>query len=337
MKGRGLQRHVAPVVDLPPAREEPAFLRGSQKARGRRVRRHTLGRTILLLEITGGVLVGLLVLWACYSRAMAHERLRVARVEVKGSRFLSEKDVRELLGPAVGESILALDIGELKTRLRTSPWVADARVSRTLPDTLKVEIEERAPLALAEVERLYLMDGDGVLIDMYGPRTASFDLPIVRGLGKVDLETRRDWASRAGALLRDLGELAAEISEVEMEPSGDLRVVLRRGGEVLRLGRPPYRERLLTFLRLRKELLARYPDAESFDVRFRQRIFVKHATPPAASARGTGEQETSAPGTAPSARPGPIGERPQVPEPEHPVTPSEGMSSGAGAPNVATE
>jgi cell division protein FtsQ len=336
MKGRGLQRHVAPVVDLPPAREEPPFLRGSRKARGRRVRRHTFGRTILLLEITGGLLVGVLVLWAGYSRALAHERLRVARVEVKGSRFLSEKDVRELLGPAVGESILALDIGELKTRLKTSPWVADARVSRTLPDTLKVEIEERAPLALAEVERLYLMDGDGVLIDMYGPRTASFDLPIVRGLGKVDVETRRDWAARAGALLRDLGELAAEISEVEMEPSGDLRVVLRRGGEVLRLGRAPYRERLLTFLRLRKELLARYPDAESFDMRFRQRIFVKHASPPAAAARGTADEEPETPATAPSPSPGPSGGNPQAPAAERPSPAVEG-GPGAGAPDVVTE
>jgi len=336
MKGRGLQRHVAPVVDLPPAREEPPFLRGSRKARGRRVRRQTFSRTILLLEITGGLLVGVLVLWAGYSRALAHERLRVARVEVKGSRFLSEKDVRELLGPAVGESILALDIGELKTRLKTSPWVADARVSRTLPDTLKVEIEERAPLALAEVERLYLMDGDGVLIDMYGPRTASFDLPIVRGLGKVDVETRRDWAARAGALLRDLGELAAEISEVEMEPSGDLRVVLRRGGEVLRLGRAPYRERLLTFLRLRKELLARYPDAESFDMRFRQRIFVKHASPPAAAARGTVDEEPETPATAPSPSPGPSGGNPQAPAAEPPAPSVEG-GPGAGAPDVVTE
>ena len=62
------------------------------------------------------------------------------------------------------------------------------------------------PLALAEIERLYLMDGDGALIDIYGPRTAGFDLPIVRGLAGVDAEARRERAERAGALLPDLGE-----------------------------------------------------------------------------------------------------------------------------------
>ena len=153
------------------------------------------------------VVIGVAAVWTGYAKTMASERLKVGRVEVRGSRFLSEGEVRELLGPAVGENILGLDIAALKARLRSSPWVADATVARTLPDTLKVEITERVPLALAEVERLYLMDKNGGLIDLYGPRTASFDLPIVRGLMGVDAEARRDRAERAGALLDDLGDL----------------------------------------------------------------------------------------------------------------------------------
>src|SRR5262249_24186282 len=147
-------------------------------------------------------------LWTGYSRVMASERLRVGKVEVRGGHFLSEGEVRELLGPAMGENILGLDIDALKARLRASPWVADATVSRNLPDTLRVDIRERVPLALAEMDRLYLMDGDGALIDIYGPRTAAFDLPIVRGLAALDAEARADRASRAGALLRDVGDLA---------------------------------------------------------------------------------------------------------------------------------
>ena len=207
-------------------------------------------------------------LWTGYSKVMASERLRVGKVEVRGGHFLSEGEVRELLGPAVGENILNLDIEGLKARLRASPWVADATVSRTLPDTVRVEIRERVPLALAEMERLYLMDGDGALIDIYGPRTAGFDLPIVRGLAHVDAEARRERAGRAGALLRDVGELAGEISEVEVEASGDLRIVLRGAGEVVRMGAPPYRSRFVTFLGLRQELRERCPHAEYFDLRF---------------------------------------------------------------------
>jgi len=281
---RGLR--IVPV-ELPAPTEEAPFLRPNRRARMRRARRGWLWRTILLLEAVGGALVVLGALWASYSRVMASEQLRVGRVEVRGSHFLSEGEVRELLGPAVGQNILGLDIEALKARLRSSPWVAEATVARTLPDTLRVEIREREPLALAELDRLYLMDGDGSLVDLYGPRTSGFDLPIVRGLAAATAEQRRERAERAGALLRDLGELAREVSELEVDETGDLRLVLRGPGEVVRMGPPPWRSRFLTFLGLRRELAARCPQAEYFDLRYRDRIVAKPREAPAAEvARG---------------------------------------------------
>ncbi|HXB57801.1 MAG TPA: FtsQ-type POTRA domain-containing protein [Vicinamibacteria bacterium] len=274
-------------VPLGPA-DDPPFLRPRTRTRVRRTRRGFTARAILILQLLAALLVTLAALWTGYAKVMASERLRVGRVEVRGSHFLSEGEVRELLGPAVGENILGLNIEALKTRLRASPWVADATVGRTLPDTLKVEIRERVPLALAEVERLYLMDGDGALIDVYGPRTAAFDLPIVRGLGGVEGEDRRERAQRAGTLLRDLGELSAEVSEVFVDGAGDMRVVLKGAGEVLLMGSPPYRRRFLTFLGLRRDLAERAPGTAAFDLRFRGRIYARplETVPPVPAAGG---------------------------------------------------
>lgn len=282
-----------PMLDLPlhGAGDEAPFLRPKTRTRVRRVGRGWTGRSILALELGGALLAALAGLWAGYSKVMASEKLKVARVDVRGEHFLSEGEVRELLGPAVGENILGLDIESLKGRLLSSPWVASATVKRALPDTVAVEVFERVPLALAEVDRLYLMDAQGSLIDIYGPRTAGFDLPIVRGLSGIDGDARRDRAQRAGVLLADLAELAAEISEVRVEESGDLRVVLRGAGEVLLLGAPPYRGRFVTFLGLRHEFADKCPDAEYFDLRFRDRIYAKQPvretpkqqTPPAAT------------------------------------------------------
>ena len=282
-----------PLLDLPlhVSGEDAPFLRPKTRTRVRRVGRGWAGRTVLALELGATLITTIAGLWAGYSKVMASEKLKVARVDVRGERFLSEGEVRGLLGPAVGENILGLDIESLKGRLLSSPWVADATVRRALPDTLAVEIHERVPLALAEADRLYLMDGQGTLIDIYCPRTAGFDLPIVRGLAGIDGDARRDRAQRAGGLLADLGELAAEVSEVRVEESGDLRVVLRGAGEVLLLGAPPYRGRFVTFLGLRHELADKCPDAEYFDLRFRDRIYAKQPvtetpkqqTPPAAT------------------------------------------------------
>ncbi len=275
LKRRGLP--AAPLVDLPLTMADDApFLRGTKtRPRARRARRGWPSRLIVALQLGAAAVFAVGLVWTGYVRVMTSERLKVARVDVHGSHFLSEGEVRELLGPAVGENILGLDVDSLKTRLRASPWVADATVRRTLPDMLQVEVQERVPLALAEVDRLYLMDGEGTLIDIYGPRTSGFDLPIVRGLAGIDGDARRARAERAGALLADLGELAGEISEVHVEDDGDLRVVLRGAGEVLRMAAPPYRGKFTTFLALRHELAARCPKAEYFDLRFRDRIYAK--------------------------------------------------------------
>ena len=264
-----------PRGSFEPSTEEPPFLRLHRRARVRPRRRGLASRVLLVVQAAAVGLVAVVGAWTAWQRVFASERLRVGKLEVRGSHFLSEGEVRELASPTVGENILALDIEALKARLRASPWVADATVTRALPDTVRVEIHERVPLALAELDRLYLMDADGGLIDIYGPRTGAFDLPIVRGLLGVEESSRRDRARRAGTLLADLAELASEVSEVYVEASGDLRVVLKGPGEVLLFGDPPYRQRLVTFLSLRRELAEKAPGAEHFDLRFRGRIYAK--------------------------------------------------------------
>lgn len=298
---------------LAPVAEESPFLRRRVQTRVRPRRRGWPSRLLVTLQVAAILILLGVGAWAAYQKVTGSERLRVGRVEVQGSHFLSEGEVRELLGRAVGENILSLDIEALKARLRASPWVADATVTRTLPDTVRVEIRERVPLALAEVDRLYLMDGEGALVDIYGPRTGVFDLPIVRGLLGVDEESRRDRARRAGVLLSDLAELGQEISEVFVEPSGDLRVVLRGPGEVLLFGDPPYRQRFVTFLSLRRELAEKSPGAEHFDLRFRGRIYAKR--PPSAVA--TAEPDPPAPPLAEGVEPPPsAAARPSLPADE---------------------
>ena len=161
-------------------------------------------------------------------KVMASERLRVGRVEVRGSHFLSEGEVRELLGPAVGENILGLDIEALKARLRASPWVADATVAPH-PARHPAGRDPRARAPGPGRGRPPLPDGRGRRRSSTSTgraRRPSTCRSCAACTG-LDGEARRDRAQRAGALLDDLGDLAAEVSEVYVEASGDLRVVLR--------------------------------------------------------------------------------------------------------------
>ena len=165
---RGLPVGAPPeeLMELPlldPTADESPFLRPQRRTRLRPRRRGFTARALLVVQVAAVGIVAVVGAWTAWQRVFSSDRLRVGRLEVRGSQFLSEGEVRELASPAVGESILTLDIEALKARLRASPWVADATVTRALPDTVRVEIHERVPLALAELDQLYLMDQDGGL------------------------------------------------------------------------------------------------------------------------------------------------------------------------------
>jgi len=230
-----------------------------------------------MVQLGTAVCAGLVGVFLVTERFAIPNRFRIASIEVTGNHFLSEGEVREMLGPAMGRNLLSANLEGLRANLAASPWVGGAVVRRKLPDTLLVDVSERFPIALAEAEQLYVMDASGELIDLLGPRTASFDLPVLRGLKGVAVEVRRDRARRASALLDDLGDLSSEVSEISVDRAGDLMVVLRGDGSVLKLAEPPYRKRVLSFLALRQKLRERCPDAEYFDLRFKDRIYAKSA------------------------------------------------------------
>lgn len=254
------------------------FFRPARISRSRKDKRSTLKRAFLAVQIVAVIGVSLVGLFLLTERFAVPHRFRINSIEVKGNRFLSEGEVRELLGPAMGGSLISANLEALRSNLAASPWVGGAVVRRKLPDTLLVDVAERFPIALAETDQLYVMDASGELIDLLGPRTAVFDLPIIRGLRGVSLEVRRDRAQRANVLLDDLGELSSEISEISVDQTGDLLVVLRGDGSVLKLAEPPFRKRVLSFLALRQKLRERCPDAEYFDLRFKDRIYAKPAS-----------------------------------------------------------
>ncbi|MEP5937191.1 MAG: FtsQ-type POTRA domain-containing protein [Erythrobacter sp.] len=66
-----------------------------------------------------------------------------------------------------------VDLEATRERLLALPWVADARVSRQLPDTLAIDIVERQPHAvLVKPDRLMLIDTTGVELEPISVRKA---------------------------------------------------------------------------------------------------------------------------------------------------------------------
>lgn len=155
-----------------------------------------------------GTLVAVLVSSPWWVRTSLREMafFRVRHIEVRGTRYASPSEVARTLGIDTTRSLWD-DTGVLEAKVRSLPSVRDVDISRRLPSTLVVTIEEHIPVAMvSSAQGFQGFDDEGRAL-RFDPSRALVDVPVI--------------ARRDTAILRLLGEvrssdpsLFARISEV---------------------------------------------------------------------------------------------------------------------------
>ena len=127
--------------------------------------------------VVGGALVAALVWFGSPPLFRQLEFFRVRRVEVRGVKYLDPRDVATGLKLAPRASVFD-PIAPLQQRARALPGVVSADVSRRPPGTLRVTLEEVAPVALVpQADRLRPVGADGKLLP-FDAALAATDLPL---------------------------------------------------------------------------------------------------------------------------------------------------------------
>jgi cell division septal protein FtsQ len=234
--------------------------------------------TVLKPLATYGTLV-LFVVLAVYKGGQVIALARVLKVDVilvDGNVRVSTPRVLDILDGLRGENILLSDLHAWRDRLCEAPWIRDAMLKRTLPSTIEVFVQERTPLAIGRVGgALYIVDGQGVVLDEYGPEYADFDLPIVDGLittktapgGRTD-EKRAALVARVMGALAAKPQVAVRVSQIDVRDARNATVILSGDGAVLVLGNDRFLQRLEAYLELGPALRERVPEIDSIDLRF---------------------------------------------------------------------
>lgn len=108
---------------------------------------------------------------------------RVEQVDVQGLKRANSATVYGYALDPTSQAMPLVDLDEVRDKLMTIGWVADARVSRRMPDTLVVQIVERKAAAVWQHQgQLMLIDSEGVLLEPVSAE-AMPDLPLVIGDG----------------------------------------------------------------------------------------------------------------------------------------------------------
>jgi cell division protein FtsQ len=113
--------------------------------------------------------------------AVGRAGFSVQRIEVLGANRIDRLHVYDIALNQKDRSMAAFDLEEVRRDLLSYGWVADARVSRRLPDTLVIDLVERTPVAVWQNQGRYtLMDRRGNLLP--GVEASSVpNLPVIVG------------------------------------------------------------------------------------------------------------------------------------------------------------
>lgn len=245
------------------------------------------GRFIFWLIIGVVLMVAMLFAWHRIEDFLIRDdRFRVAEADefagqspnliLEGVHYASASQIRHLFAQDFGRSLYLVPLSERRRQLLEIDWVEDATVSKVWPDTLKARITERQPVAFLRLRpnrqdnlaRFALVDHDGYILH---PRVAAqFTLPIIAGVAENEsLDARRARVHRALGMLKEVGPLAAQISEVDVTDPNNLIVADHIGNTVVNLiiGEENFAERLQNFVANYKEINAKRPGATTLDLR----------------------------------------------------------------------
>jgi len=130
------------------------------------------------LIIATGVLILLIAAFQLYRSGL----FNVKKIDVAGSKIVSAVKVMENCAISENTNILTVNTGEVKQRIAKDPWIKEVSVKRVLPQTLRVEIVERVPVALiTHGEKFYLIDEEYFIVAERESSEAS-EVPVITDL-----------------------------------------------------------------------------------------------------------------------------------------------------------
>ncbi|HEY8184114.1 MAG TPA: FtsQ-type POTRA domain-containing protein [Thermoanaerobaculia bacterium] len=195
------------------------FLRPTDVDRVRRNYRSIQVRQLVVLLRNALLLLAAIVALAMlYRRTQSDGRFAVQHLEISGAQHTTPADVAAVRQRYLGTNLFHLDIAGLRRDVSSLPWVSRVEIEKKLPDTLRVRIVERVPIALVQGnDSIRYVDDRGVAFAVLSPAAGDSDLPLISGAQPADLP-------RSVAILRRLHaqdpELYARISEMRPLPPG---------------------------------------------------------------------------------------------------------------------
>ena len=179
---------------------------------------------LFLLTLTSAVK------WANYRKSFV-----LTGVDISGYNILEKKDYHVIVSEFKIESINNYKLRQISNKIEKNPFVKAVQVSRQFPNVIKINIVERKPLAIINLDEKLMIDNDGFVLPnhSYGD---SVLIPVLSGFnpakdlypyGEKTLSIKvKEAISILNQLSKSYNKLYNNISEITLNNNDDYVIIL---------------------------------------------------------------------------------------------------------------
>ncbi|OGP32315.1 MAG: hypothetical protein A2073_02160 [Deltaproteobacteria bacterium GWC2_42_11] len=252
----------------------------------RRVKKVLSSQRVRGVLKTGLGTISVIVIFAAgrffYNELLNAPFLQIKEVNINGVMRVSKGEVLELMGITPGDNIIAVDADEIRERVERHPWIKTVKVGRRMPDKILVEIKERVPFAIINLDALYLIDDGGSVFKRVSIED-DVDLPVISaGISKDELEGDEEVSKLVIGAIDLISLISGKIyfsidrlSEIKIDPVYGLTLYIMDSGTRIEIGHNNFEEKLNRLDRVINELGNNTQAVETIDLNYGERVVVR--------------------------------------------------------------
>ncbi len=207
---------------------------------------------------------------------------QVREVQVEGCDRIPRETFLSLIRMEGMPNLFTVHLRELAQAVEAHPWVEEVGARKIFPGKIVIQIKERKPIAILQLEDLYYIDAKGVIFSRVGDRDG-YNYPFLTGLSREVIEGKSPESKallmKALELLRlaDQDKVAPlrDISEIHMGRESGIQCFTKADGMEVRMGSDEFQEKLRRLSLIWADLGKREMAAASIDCTDPKKIVVK--------------------------------------------------------------
>lgn len=139
----------------------------------------------------------------------------VKSFRVEGNSYYTDEEILVMGNCKTGGNIfIGIDTGDIRSRLEKDAYMASVKVKRVLPDTIKIQLDERKQTAaIVYGEKYVVVDGEGVVLRKTGVMP---EITVLKGLTISKLSVGEKVETEEKVLLRQTLQMLSVMEKSNM-------------------------------------------------------------------------------------------------------------------------